>query len=442
MSQRPSCRVSRACPGRHVHRVLAPAGRLSLWRPQRRRVGSRPSPTQSGRDPRLERCGRGALQFLNHPAPTGWRCLGRGVELAREGLVVLGPLGSAAFVRQHLQEKRRQHNTLLQRIPAITDLHSAWLLLLFCASPPANYLLRMLPPDSTTEYAREHDQAVAACLSTLLYGNAVSPLPAAAASAAHLPVGGLGLRSAAAAAPAAYWASWQDSFPALLACLPTEAEQLLASLNLPYAGMPPVLAAACSAAATVGQAGFPTRLWGESSAAPAPHLAQAAEETLRGWQLAAASGCDERAVKTHLCQLDGTQVARNVRVGDMSIDVPVSDARRIGVVANGLPLWHGAQLAIDATIVSPVTRTGSVRHGADTRPAAAVQDADRRRRRQTYPDPGRQTGAARRTRDGGWRALQHLKLPASFLRLLAQHRAASVAAPLRAAARAGCLRRG
>ena len=38
----------------------------------------------------------------------------------------------------------------------------------------------------------------------------------------------------------------------------------------------------------------------------------------------------------------------------MNIDVPVSDARRIEVVANGLPLWHGAQLAIDATIVSSV----------------------------------------------------------------------------------------
>ncbi|OLQ04637.1 hypothetical protein AK812_SmicGene12266 [Symbiodinium microadriaticum] len=119
----------------------------------------------------------------------------------------------------------------------------------------------MLPPDSTAEYAREHDGTVAACLSTLLYGDAVSPLPAAAASAAHLPLGygGLGLRSAAAAAPAAYWASWQDSLPALLARLPTEAEQLLASLNSPHAGMPPALAAACSAAAAVRQAGFPTK---------------------------------------------------------------------------------------------------------------------------------------------------------------------------------------
>jgi len=60
-----------------------------------------------------------------------------------------------------------------------------------------------------SKQAREHDQAVEACLSTLLYGDAASPLPATAASAAHLPLGygGLGLRPAAAGAQAAYYAS-------------------------------------------------------------------------------------------------------------------------------------------------------------------------------------------------------------------------------------------
>ena len=147
----------------------------------------------------------------------------------------------------------------------------------------------------------------------------------------------------------------------------------------------------------------------------------------------------EHAV-ARVCREAGAQVARNVRVGDMNIDVPVSDARRIEVVANGLPLWHGAQLAIDATIVSPVTRTGSARPGADTRPAAAVQDAARRKRRQTYPE----LQGARRARlvvlgiEVGGRFSTEA---ASFLRLLAQHRAASVAAPLRAAARAGWVQR-
>ena len=138
-------------------------------------------------------------------------------------------------MRHHLQEKRRQHNTLLQRIPALTDLQLAWPGFSSCSAPPL--------------------------------------------------------------APTTSWASWQDSLPALLARLPTEAEQLLASLSSPHAGMPSALAAACSEAAAVRQPGSPRG----SSAAPAPQLG---EETFRGWQRAAASACDERAFETRLSQLD------------------------------------------------------------------------------------------------------------------------------------------
>ena len=86
-------------------------------------------------------------------------------------------------------------------------------------------------------------------------------------------------------------------------------------------------------------------------------------------------------------------------------DAPfVRDARRIEV--------HGAQLAIDARIVSPVTRTGSARPGPDTRPAATVQDAARRKRRQTYPE---QAGASRARVYSGLRlaGASALKLPPS-----------------------------
>ena len=69
----------------------------------------------------------------------------------------------------------------------------------------------------------------------------------------------------------------------------------------------------------------------------------------------------------------------------MNIDVPVSDDRRIEVVANGLPMWHGAQQAVDATIVSPVTRAGDAQPGADVHPGRAV-DGARRKRHQTYPE--------------------------------------------------------
>ena len=39
----------------------------------------------------------------------------------------------------------------------------------------------------------------------------------------------------------------------------------------------------------------------------------------------------------------------------MNRDLPIHDGRRIEVVCNGLPLWHAAQLAVDATLVSLVS---------------------------------------------------------------------------------------
>ena len=77
---------------------------------------------------------------------------------------------------------------------------------LFCASPRANYLLRMLPPGATQAFAREHDNAVRACLAALLFQSTQHPLPEPSQRLAHLPLrfGGLGLRSAVDAAPTAY----------------------------------------------------------------------------------------------------------------------------------------------------------------------------------------------------------------------------------------------
>ena len=72
------------------------------------------------------------------------------VVAAQQGLVVLGaPLGSDAFVQHELRRKRGLHDELLSHFPGLPDLQGAWLLLLFCASPRANYLLRMLPPGVT-----------------------------------------------------------------------------------------------------------------------------------------------------------------------------------------------------------------------------------------------------------------------------------------------------
>ena len=97
----------------------------------------------------------------------------------QQGLTVLGaPLGSDAFVRHQLHAKRRSQDRLLQSIPRIHDLQAAWLLLLFCAAPRANYLLRALPPHLTGGYASMHDAAIARCVAALLdYGEGPLPQP-------------------------------------------------------------------------------------------------------------------------------------------------------------------------------------------------------------------------------------------------------------------------
>ena len=42
-------------------------------------------------------------------------------------------------------------------------------------------------------------------------------------------------------------------------------------------------------------------------------------------------------------------------------DVARQDERRIEVIANGLALWGGSQLAVDTTLVSPLTSAGGPR---------------------------------------------------------------------------------
>ena len=49
----------------------------------------------------------------------------------------------------------------------------------------------------------------------------------------------------------------------------------------------------------------------------------------------------------------------DVRDADMNPEVPVPDQRRIDVVANSVYLWHGSQLAVEATSLSALAQTGA-----------------------------------------------------------------------------------
>ena len=83
------------------------------------------------------------------------------LPLVELGIHVLGtPLGHWSCVQAQLRSKAASHRVLLERIPAIQDLQSAWLLLLFCASPRANYFLRVVHPISSQAFVNEHDQDI------------------------------------------------------------------------------------------------------------------------------------------------------------------------------------------------------------------------------------------------------------------------------------------
>ena len=140
------------------------------------------------------------------------------LEPSSRGILLLGtPFGEPQFVAKHLQTLSDRHETLLSSLPGLGDTQVSWLLLLYTAAPRAQFALRTLPPRLTRDFAHAHDARVLTVLSALLLAEGPSPLPPAAARVAQLALrhGGLGLRSAALHAPAAYWASWADAVAVL-----------------------------------------------------------------------------------------------------------------------------------------------------------------------------------------------------------------------------------
>ena len=65
----------------------------------------------------------------------------------------------------------------------------------------------------------------------------------------------------------------------------------------------------------------------------------------------------------------------NVQLRDMNVSVPVDGDRAIEVLASGLPVWHGAQLAIDITLRSATSANGLPRRNAAHRDGAVLTQA-------------------------------------------------------------------
>ena len=124
------------------------------------------------------------------------------------GVRVLGaPIGSSECVLAQLNAKSREQRLLFQRIPAVPDLQSAWLLLLLCGATRANFWLRMVRPELTAQFAEQHDNNVWQCFATLLGLPEGQPTVAVSMP---LNKSGLGLGSAVRSWRATHWANWAD----------------------------------------------------------------------------------------------------------------------------------------------------------------------------------------------------------------------------------------
>ena len=92
----------------------------------------------------------------------------------------------------------------------------------------------------------------------------------------------------------------------------------------------------------------------------------------------------ERAA-ARVCREAGARVTCNTRLADMNLQVDRVDDRRLEIVANGLPLWGGQQLAVDTTLVSPLSGSGQpCRRGGRVQGAALA--LARRRKERTYAE--------------------------------------------------------
>ena len=108
------------------------------------------------------------LQCHRHLNPLATSARSAAVAHLSELLGLGTPIGAPEFVAACARERLEQERGLLAELPQLPDLQCAWLLLLFCATPRAQHLLRTVSPSQSAAYAEAHDRAVWDTLQALL----------------------------------------------------------------------------------------------------------------------------------------------------------------------------------------------------------------------------------------------------------------------------------
>jgi len=254
--------------------------------------------------------------------PPGMQELGAEVW-SPAGVKVLGtPLGTDAYVAQHVAERLADEKRLWDAIPEVPDLQCAWQLLLQCAGPRANHLLRTLPPSQSQAYARAHDDGMWTAAQRLLGelpGGDAALETARVLATLPMRLGGVGLRSAARTAQAAYWASWADALAMIEQRAPTVAAAAVAELSAerPAEDEQSCLAEARAAGELLSREGFVQRpSWDALRAGlrPQQHFgATEPGEWAHGWQFYASSTREHHFRRSELLSKSGPADCAHLR---------------------------------------------------------------------------------------------------------------------------------
>merc|ERR1712139_504800 len=89
---------------------------------------------------------------------------------------------------------------------------------------------------------------------------------------------------------------------------------------------------------------------------------------------------------TRVCREAGARVRSNQFLRDLNVfGIRGEDQRRIEIIGDGLSLFHGRQLAVDAILVSALNGNGIAHTGAANHDGAMLEVAWKRKER-TYPE--------------------------------------------------------
>ena len=356
------------------------------------------------------------------------------VEL--RGIRVFGtPLGTAEFVQAQLQATVESHEFLLSRIPLVPDLQSAFLLLFESNILFASLQSIILQQASLASVIRRcgsgSSTSLASCLTRPVDHSRTSqkhcgghvrgydeptchcgPFARGIAEQIHLGISGVrhpGLGAVScrgcahvnpnltswipgfllmvgSSSPPCVWSSLFAAHSVWPRLSPTE-QALLRLQSGPMAGLP------FPAVPTSSLSRLPSAL---PCLAPPPPLAFLAPcfSHLPVWpstRRPSPPPCSVfevsplRALLRGCVVKRGARVSMNVFVTDLDLPVAQQDGRRLEVIADGLPLFGGPQLAIDTTLVTSVRANGLPRRRCAMKDGAALIQA-RRRKQRCYPE--------------------------------------------------------